>query len=340
MKKIIALISVLALILCWMPAAAQAAEPDKESGNVISGKSAAPAVNLRFASATLTLENDLTLTYYVRPAVMEHYSNVHVAFTMNGVTTVVASPTTVNSSGQSGYAYEGVIPRMMNDDIAATIYGTYDGVEYSYTMHYNAAKYCYTMLSTSNDPLLKTLLVDLLNFGTAHQNYMGYKTEDLINAELTDEQTAFSSSYDQNWKSIISMDEPPYSYPPIVFSGVSLLLDNAIVPRFAIKCDDLAGVSLRITVDDDIFWIDSSEWQLVEGYSDRYYVYFKDLKARQLESEMIVQGYLNGKLASKTLHYSVGTYAALYINNSYTTLGRLTCAMMYYGRSAYNYVNS
>lgn len=338
MKKIIALISVLALILCWMPAAAQAAESDKESGNVISVKSAAPAVNLRFASATLTLENDLTLTYYVRPAVMEYYSNVHVAFTMNGVTTVVASPTTVNGSGQSGYAYEGVIPRMMNDDIAATIYGTYDGVEYSYTMHYNAAKYCYTMLSTSNDPLLKTLLVDLLNFGTAHQNYMGYKTEDLINAELTDEQAALASSYKQSFTPVLRFTGTDDTAS---WKGVTLVLSNAIVVRTHLRCADINGVSVCFEVDGEKFWVDSSEFIKIkdEGYySDGYYVYFDGLKARQLESEIACTVYRGEYPTSQTFYYSVETYAAHKIMSS--DLGELVSKMMYYGRSAYNYVNS
>ena len=336
MKKIIALISVLALILCWMPTAAQAAEPDKESGNVISGKSAAP-VSLRFASATLTLENDLTLTYYVRPAVMEHYSNVHVAFTMNGVTTVVASPTTVNSSGQFGYAYEGVIPRMMNDDIAATIYGTYDGLEYSYTMRYNAAKYCYTMLSTSNDPLLKTLLVDLLNFGTAHQNYMEYKTEDLINAELTDEQAALASSYKQSFTPVLRLTGTDDTAS---WKGVTLALSNAIVLRTLLTCNDINGVSVCFIVDGEEFWVDSSEFiKDVEGYySDGYYVYFDGLKARQLESEIACTVYRGEYPTSKTMYYSVETYAAHKSMSS--DLGELVSKMMYYGQSAYNYVNS
>jgi hypothetical protein len=54
-------------------------------------------------------------------------------------------------------------------------------------------------LANSADENLKALCVAMLNYGTAAQVFFGYRTDDLMNAGLTDEQKALVSPYDASF---------------------------------------------------------------------------------------------------------------------------------------------
>ena len=66
---------------------------------------------------------------------------------------------------------------------------------YSSLLNYSAKDYATNKLASSSDEGLKALCVALMNYGAAAQEYFGYKTDDLMNAGLTDEQKALVSAY-------------------------------------------------------------------------------------------------------------------------------------------------
>ena len=67
---------------------------------------------------------------------------------------------------------------------------------YSQIAGYNAVTYANTILS-GEDESAKALVVAMLNYGAAAQEYFGYNTDNLMNAELTTEQLALVESYDE-----------------------------------------------------------------------------------------------------------------------------------------------
>ena len=66
---------------------------------------------------------------------------------------------------------------------------------YSDLRSYSAKKYAQSQLAGSNESL-KPLVVAMLNYGAAAQQTFGYRTDELINADLTDEQKALAIGYD------------------------------------------------------------------------------------------------------------------------------------------------
>ncbi len=79
----------------------------------------------------------------------------------------------------------------MTEDVTVQIFGADDQpVSEEYTDSVRA--YVERNYEGSNDET-KTLMVDMLNYGAAAQEYFGYKTEDLANAGLTEEQQAMAS---------------------------------------------------------------------------------------------------------------------------------------------------
>ncbi|MBQ8622484.1 MAG: hypothetical protein IJ422_09265, partial [Oscillospiraceae bacterium] len=62
-------------------------------------------------------------------------------------------------------------------------------------VEYSVEKYAYAMLDYTNDADLQKLLIAMLNYGAEAQLYFGYNTDDLVNADLTDEQKNSLNSY-------------------------------------------------------------------------------------------------------------------------------------------------
>ncbi len=221
---------------------------------------------------------------------------------------------------------------MMKDNILAKLYGTYQGQEFVFEYNYNASKYCYQMLKYyASNTKLCTLTVDLLNFAAAHQTYMSYNLENMANGELTDAQKAMGSSGEQTFTSIMGQTGENVNAS---FSGVTLTLSDAVIVRYTVKCTDLTGITLKVVVEGVEYIIPASEF--ISAGTGTYYVNFTQLKARQMRQAIEATVCLNGEATSKTLKFSVESYAAR--TSSPANLVTLVKAMMYYGDSAKAYL--
>ena len=99
-----------------------------------------------------------------------------------------------------GVSTAGIAAKEMGDTRYYVAYAKLDDGSYVYSniYGYSPRQYAMNMLgrSTTSDKQ-KVLCVALLNFGAAAQEYFGYKTDALMNAELTDEQKALVVPYDK-----------------------------------------------------------------------------------------------------------------------------------------------
>lgn len=355
MKKFIltafALCLTLALVFGWMPASANAVSSDTSdleaptaaaNGDNANRSVSLPSPALKFASAQLKLEADLTVTFMVKGELFAEgaYENPRVVYSIpdvliGTVRTQEVTEFTTNSQGRMLFPFTGIAPRMMKAPITATLYGTYEGVEYSYSMEYKVSDYCYNLLNkTANhsNTKLMTLVADLLNFGTAHQKYAGHDTNNLINAEMTDFHKSFASTGELILNSVFEQSGTNYS---ATFRGVAVSLDNAIVVRYVIKCDDLTDVNLKVEIDGETYRITSDEFEPLNT-TNQYEVQFRNLQAKQMREPIKATICRGDSVISKTATYSVESYAAAYIINS-SVLGNLVKCMMYYGDSAAAY---
>ena len=67
---------------------------------------------------------------------------------------------------------------------------------YSKMVSYSAVDYAMNTLAKSNDVKLKQLVVAMLNYGAEAQKFFGYKTDDLMNKDLTADDQALLAGYD------------------------------------------------------------------------------------------------------------------------------------------------
>ena len=298
------------------------AEPDYEKPAELPSGDA----ELKFTAASLTLGADLKVTFTVNQATVDAYENVYAVFNFGDQEISVTDYTV--SDGKCYFALPGIAPRMMNDQINAKLYGTFEGKEHVFAYSYTASKYCYQVLKYyESNTKLCTLAVDLLNFAAAHQKYMNYNMENPVNAELTDAQKAMGNSGEQTFTSVMGQTGENMN---ATFSGVTLTLSDAVIVRYTVKCNDLTGITLKITVEGTEYIIPASEF--IAAGSGTYYVNFTQLKARQMRETIEATVCQNGEATSKTLSFSVESYAAKTTGDA--DLAALVQAMMYYGDSA------
>jgi hypothetical protein len=91
----------------------------------------------------------------------------------------------------------GIAAKEMGDDRYYCAYTKLRSGAYVYSvpLQYSPKQYAMSRLENSDNPKMKALCVAMLNFGAAAQRYFGYKTDALMNAELTAEQKALASDY-------------------------------------------------------------------------------------------------------------------------------------------------
>ena len=127
--------------------------------------------------------------------------------------------------------------------------------------------------------------------------------------------------------------------PTAKFNSVTLLLENAVIVRWVLTCDDTTDVSVKIKVGDSEFVVDASEFEAVAGYTNRYYIYCDELTAIQFREPIDTTIYRGETAISNTLRYSVESYAASKQNDtSIPYLADIVKAIIVYGDSAYSYI--
>lgn len=300
-----------------------------------------------FSGASLTLEDNIAVNYKFDPAQLNGtgYSDPYVVFRFNGEEFTVTKYTK-DSRGRYAYTFSDIAPRMMNDEIEATLYATYEGeVVACQTRSYSVKQYCYNMLARcneggayANNTKFKALLVDLLNYGEAAQLYGNYQTDTLVTADLTDTQKAWATATAPTLGSVQSLTYKTIENPSVTWLAGGLLLEDAVTMRFKFSAPTTQDLTVHFCTDQNpTGWVIGAD-AFVQT-NGGYYVYFDGLKARQMRETVYVTVYQGDVAVSNTVSYSIESYAYAKRNDSNTKLVELLTAMMKYGDSAYRYIN-
>lgn len=296
----------------------------------------------KISGASLTLQDNIAVSFKVSAAQFGNaFTDPYIEFTFGGTTYDAVRSTVMDANGRYIYNFSNIAPSMMNDKITAKLYATYKGevvlcqsVDYSVSDYcYNQLKYCMPGQAYANNEAFKTLLVDLLNYGAASQKYVNYKTDHLVNANLSATQKAWGTA---TVPALSTVQDPYYKTiedASATWKGAGLLLNDTVELRFKLTTDSLAGLSVHITTDKN-----QSGW-MIDSFTDSgdggYYVYFRSLIANQMRETVYLTVYRNGVAVSNTLRYSIESYA--YSKQNDANLANLLIAMMRYGDAATKY---
>ncbi|MDO4608514.1 MAG: leucine-rich repeat domain-containing protein [Clostridia bacterium] len=297
---------------------------------------------LKLSGATLTLYNDISVNYLVKKEIIDDsvYTNPYIMFEFCEKQYKVSDY--IASGDYYAFAFNNISPDKMNDTIKATLYANVgDTVLSSEAKEYSVSTYCYSMLSKYNTDQyaeLRTLLVDLLNYGSDTQNYTDYNTDNLVNANLTDEQKAWASVDIESYNNMLNTKYETIESPAVSWRGAELLLDKAITMKFMIKAENISNLNVKITNDAGKVWTVKSD--TFKKYDEgQYYVYFSGLDASQMSDCIYLTVYNGERVVSNTVRYSIESYASSKQNSTDEKLVKLISSMMKYGKSAYNYKN-
>ena len=302
-----------------------------------------------FSSASVALGSNLSINYYVHSDVLEGCSDTSVVFSKpvysgdaivgtESITVTDYATKSINGSTYYVFTYSDIKAYEMNTVISATIHTTKHNKKHvGSTAEYSVAKYAYNMLGKeTTTPQLKTLLVDMLNYGTAAQIYFNYNTNNLINAGLSDEQQSLAT---QDMPELESRaDKSLGSEDSIKIKGISLSLEDRVEPNiyFTLGKHSIEDVCARVRYDvngeTQTIIFDGTEFVEANG---GYKISLANFNATQMRTTFRVDflDKTTGERIGDSYTYSIESYVVKHANRN-DELSDLLIAMMKYGDSA------
>ena len=304
--------------------------------NKTASENPAPVIN----TISLSLESSITMNFKVLKDSVSSFDDFYVTVNLGGKEEKI----TEYKQGGNYYvfSYKGINPQLMNDEITAVLHAKNGNKEYTSPQKVmSVKKYAYTMLdrySAEEHSKLRTLLVDLLNYGAMAQKYVGYKTDNLVNSDLTDTQKSWASKNAEDFKNIRDFNYKTISNPSVQWNACGLVLNNSIMIRAKFSAKDIENKTVEFAFRNTKFIYDKNDF--VNNGDGTYYVYCNELFAHELSNEIFITVCENGVPCSNTMRFSVESYASTVQQSSEykgTALDDLTQAMMRYGKSAVAY---
>lgn len=294
--------------------------------------------NLLIKTVSLSLESSITMNFKVLKSAVADFENPYVVFNCEDDKLTVTDYT--EQGDYYVFSYPGISPQLMNDNVVAVLHAEHNGIDYTSPEKVMSVRtYAYTMLeryNTDDYAELRTLLVDLLNYGAASQKYVGYQTDNLVNADLTNEQKAWGTDTEPLFTNIRDYDYKTIDNPTSKWISSGLVLNNSVTVRAKFSADSIENKTVVITCGKGAFTYTKDDF--VKDKDGNYYVYCNEIFANEMSEEILLTVYDNGVQCSNTMRFSIESYAKL-VHDSYkgTTLDELTTAMMRYGNSAKAY---
>ena len=220
------------------------------------------------------------------------------------------------------FDYTEVHAKEMGDLLEATLCFTFDGVEYSGIIDtYSLRWYAESRLVESHDDAFLALMVDLLHYGAAAQEYFGYRTDSLVNEGLYEWQKRYTRGH-YDTLADLSQDGDTGSYTAAI-TRKNVRFANRIALLFATNLaqdSDLGGITLRIRYTDRLGQpveqtVDGADFVYrtdVGGYTACY----DGLKASELRTTLELTLLQNGTPISATVQYNLDTYVKNRLENS------------------------
>ena len=221
----------------------------------------------------------------------------------------------------------GVAAKKMGDTLYFRIYAKLaDGnITYSQMGGYNCKAYAKSILAGSGSEYMKALIVALLNYGAEAQKFFGYDTDNLMNAELTQEHQTFVDPYhedtmpnpvavDSNKNGIFANTGYGTRFITASFEGAFSLnyyFDTTYVPDGQVMMyywtEEAYAAAGKLTADN----ASGSVVMTHTGTDNRYWACIDGIAAKEMDKTIFVGGtYTSGGVAYSTgvMNYSVGKY--------------------------------
>ena len=281
------------------------------------------------SGASVTLKNSLDVNFF---ATLGNATDAKMTFEVGSKVETVEG--TVLADGRTKFVCSGILPQKLNDEITATLTAKVNGTAVSQTVTYSVREYCENLLAKADtsEPV-KKLLVDLLYYAEAAQNYANYKIDNLATKNLTDAQKALKSA-DTTANITATAGVTGTADEHYKWFSAALRLENAVAVRIKFAAPSLEGLTLRVTMNGrTVTYTEDVITDEGEGY---YSILFNNIGAAEYGDTITATMEKDGTQIAETLTYSVAAYIREAVAAESTTEKTLTLvrALWSYGESA------
>ena len=281
------------------------------------------------SGASVTLKNSLDVNFF---ATLGNATDAKMTFAVGSKVEMVEG--TVLADGRTKFVCSGILPQKLNDEITATLTAKVNGTAVSQTVTYSVREYCENLLAKAEtSETVKKLLVDLLYYAEAAQNYANYKTDDLATKNLTDAQKALRSA-DTTGAITATAGLDGTADGQYKWFSAALRLENTVAIRIRFAAPSLAGLTVKVTLNGrTVTYTEENITDEGNGYCS---ILFNNIGAGEYGDTVTAIMEKDGTQIAETLTYSVAAYIREAVNNESTTEKTLALvrALWSYGESA------
>ena len=292
-------------------------------------------------SISLSLEQTLTMNFKVKSAkftsepTVGYFHDPFIEVTFGGKTVTLDEYTV--SGDFFVFSFHGIGPEQMTDTVSAVL-KAYKGdtLNEKAAVEYSIESYCLNLLADegSSDEL-KTLLVELLQYGALTQVYTEYNLDALADANIDDYLDFDLGQYEDI--SPVKMLMPMGNNVEVTYVSAGLRLEDSIALRIMINAEDIEDLAVSCDYNDQS--VDRGDFVHVSG--NRYYVYLPGIYAQDMRKEITVEIFRMGNRVANQFHYSVADYIGVMLEDTDDQdLFDLLEGLMQYGDAAAAYADS
>ncbi len=260
----------------------------------------ASAIDLKISKVSLTLQDNLTMNFKVAKSLFDSkYANPYVMVGERKLEGVLSGDYYV-------FSYDGISPQNIRNTVSATVYATYGGaVIEGKTLEYSVKKYCDTLLASgAADEQTRTLIVDLLNYGAAAQEYTGVRVNNPANINLTTEQAGWGTA---EMPIVIDHYEQRGEEGTVKWESAGLTLDDSVIVN--LQFNAASKENLKVVVSDGTIPLATYEGDDIKSVDgDSFLVSFDGLNAKNMRRLIYVTVYDGETAVSNEVVYSVESY--------------------------------
>ena len=303
--------------------------------------------SLKFVSTAFTMGAELKFVFIMTKPVATKYQTEYVDVVVNGADgdrTVRFELEDMTLFNNAVYRVEftGIGAKMMGDTFTATIHAKdengkeYVGEPKSTTI---ASEILKAVRASNATPVIKTLGVDMLNYGTAAQVYFDYNTANPVNAALTEEEAAYGTLETPAVTSSMSKTTDG----TIIATSPSVTLGSKVTLNMIFNTANYTGDKSKLTykVTDVETNTVVASGSLVQQAGNFYKAVYDDVGAARMRKNVTIGVYdENDQLVSQVQTWSVESYIANTLNSASATeaIKTLLKSMIKYGDSAAAYL--
>ena len=259
-------------------------------------------------------------------------------------------PGYANSGNTYMVQSNGVPAKNLSDAVYFKVYAKLTDGSYVYSdiAGYHAVAYANTVLNSNAATKAKALVVAMLNYGAAAQEYFGYKTDALMNANLTAEQQALVSVYDDSMvMDVVKADASKvgsfkmnggYSniYPTVSFEGAFSINYYFTLNQVADAAPIMYYWDAKTYASVDVLTPENATGVLtMKQDGSTYGAAVEGIAAKAIDETIYVAGFYTSDGVSYptgVISYSLGNYCKTIANNG-EAFGAATAVYGFYAKS-------